>query len=188
MMEVLNTAATVGTFLVIAATAVAAILQLRHMRASNQIEAIQYAVNTFASAPMQRAITFVTDKLERHLEDPVFRAEILNGSFDPERHPERMVCNFQEQMGTYVYHGLIPFEIYMDVAVATPHALWEWLEQYIALRRRISDHPEAVYEYFEWLAAKSKAYATKYRNGVLAGKFARLPVRDRWPEEPVAEA
>src|SRR5690242_2467219 len=118
MLEVLNTAGTIGTFLVIAATAVAAMLQLRHMRASNQIEAIQYAVDKFASAPMQRAIAFVTNELEEKLEDPAFRDGILSGAFDPEHHPEHLVCNFQEQMGTYVYHGLIPFEIYMDVATA----------------------------------------------------------------------
>lgn len=187
MLEVLNTAATIGTFLVIAATAVAAVLQLRHMRASNQIEAIQYAVDTFASAPMQRAIAFVMNELEERLEDPAFRDGILSGAFDLEHHPEHLVCNFQEQMGTYVYHGLIPFEIYIDVAPATPHVLWEWLEPYIALRRRISDHPQALYEYFEWLAAKSKAYAIKFRGGVLAGKFERLPVRDRWPTESSPE-
>lgn len=186
MLEAINTLASVGTFLVIAATAVAAVLQLRHMRASNQIEAIQYAVTTFASPPIQRAIAFVLTELDAKLEEPGFRAEILKRSFDVEKHPERLVCNFQELMGTYVYHRLIPFDIYMDVAPATPHVLWDALEPYIAMRRRLSDHPQALYEYFEWLAAKSKAYATKYRAGVLAGRFDRLPVRDRYPDDPIA--
>lgn len=177
MLEVVSTAASVGTFLVIAATAVAAIFQLRHMRASNQIEAIQYAVDTFNSPRMQQAIAFVFNDLERRLQDPAYREDILRGVVDTEHQPERLVCNFQEQMGTYVYHKLVPFDIYMDVAMATPHTLWDALEPYIALRRQISDHPGALYEYFEWLAIKSRAYAIKYRAGVLAGRFPRAGVR-----------
>lgn len=188
MLEVLNTAATIGTFLVISATAVAAILQLRHLRASNQIEAIQYAVDTFGSSQMQRAIKFVLDDLEPRLDDPGFRGEVLDRSYDIERHPELLVCNFQELMGSYVYHGLIPFDIFMDVAPVTPNVLWRHVEPYIALRRKVSDHPQAVYEYFEWLAVKSAAYSRKYRAGVLDGKFERLPVRDRWPDEITTSA
>jgi len=40
MLEGLNTAAAVGTFLVIGATAIAALVQLRHMRVNNQIEGL----------------------------------------------------------------------------------------------------------------------------------------------------
>jgi hypothetical protein len=39
-LELVNALATLGTFLVIAATAIAAIVQLRHARSSNQIEAL----------------------------------------------------------------------------------------------------------------------------------------------------
>jgi hypothetical protein len=161
MVELINTAAGVGTFLVIAVTAVAAMFQLRHLRASNQIAAIQYAVDTFNSPRMQQAIAFVFNDLERRLQDPAYREDILRGVVDTEHQPERLVCNFQEQMGTYVYHKLIPFDIYMDVAMATP---------------QISDHPDALYEYFEWLAIKARAYAFKYRAGVLRGRLRRAPV------------
>jgi len=39
-LETWSTAASIGTFVVIAATAVAALAQLRHMRSSNQIAAV----------------------------------------------------------------------------------------------------------------------------------------------------
>jgi len=35
--EILSTAAAIGTFVVIAATAIAAVVQLRHLRAQNQL-------------------------------------------------------------------------------------------------------------------------------------------------------
>lgn len=187
MMELLNTVATVGTFLVIAATAVAAVLQLRHMRASNQFEAIQYAVEAHKDPAMQHAIQFVLTELAGRLEDPDFRRSISDRDLDVQRHPERIVCNFQELMGSYVRHRLIPFELYMDVVPVGPQILWEALEPYIAIRRRLSSHPLALYENFEWLAAKAQSYFLTNPRGVLEGKFQRLPVRDRWPEDPVRE-
>jgi len=39
-LELVNTAATLGTFVVIAATAVTAVIALRHARSSNQIAAL----------------------------------------------------------------------------------------------------------------------------------------------------
>lgn len=39
-LEVLSTAASVGTFVVIGATAIAAVVQLRHLRASNQLQGL----------------------------------------------------------------------------------------------------------------------------------------------------
>ena len=39
-LELLNTLASIGTFVVIGATAIAAVVQLRHMRANNQLEGL----------------------------------------------------------------------------------------------------------------------------------------------------
>jgi hypothetical protein len=40
MLELLNAVAAVGTFLVIGVTAIVALVQLRHMRVSNQLEGL----------------------------------------------------------------------------------------------------------------------------------------------------
>ena len=47
--ELLSTLASVGTFIVIGATAIAAIIQLRHMRGSNQIIALTECRETLES-------------------------------------------------------------------------------------------------------------------------------------------
>jgi hypothetical protein len=49
-LELLNTFATLGTFVVIAGTAIAAIVQLRHARSSNQIAAKRATVFCCAQA------------------------------------------------------------------------------------------------------------------------------------------
>jgi hypothetical protein len=59
-LEVVNTLATFGTFVVIAATAIAALVQLRHARSSNQIEALaemrQEAASSEIASPAFRTL------------------------------------------------------------------------------------------------------------------------------------
>ena len=62
MLEALSTAATVGTFIVIAATAVAAIVQLRHLRAQNELTGLR-------------------------MPDPSYRASVVDGTFDRSDNP-----------------------------------------------------------------------------------------------------
>ena len=62
--------ATLGTFIVIAASAVAALMQLRHMRGSNQIVALTECRETMESETFQNAREFVLMVLPELLKDP----------------------------------------------------------------------------------------------------------------------
>ena len=55
-LELWNTIGTVGTFVVIATTAIAAIVQLRHMRSSDQIAALNELRETIESEHYQAAV------------------------------------------------------------------------------------------------------------------------------------
>jgi hypothetical protein len=57
-LELVNTFATLGTFLVIAATAIAAIVPVRHMRGSNQIVALNELRETTETAGFRAAQLF----------------------------------------------------------------------------------------------------------------------------------
>ena len=60
-LQLVNTLATFGTFLVIAGTAIAALVQLRHARGSNQIAAL----TSYATAIQSRGV-FGSPELPRH--------------------------------------------------------------------------------------------------------------------------
>ena len=62
--------ATVGTFLVILASAIAALAQLRHMRGSNQIIALTECRETLESDGFRQAQQFVSYELPKRLRDP----------------------------------------------------------------------------------------------------------------------
>ncbi len=81
MFEILNTIAAIGTFLVIAATAIAAVVQLRHMRASNQLEGLLSVLARVEDANFNRWLT----DTQRQLPDsspigPIFKASSITRS------------------------------------------------------------------------------------------------------------
>ena len=76
--ELVNTIATLGTFVVIAATAIAAIVQLRHMRGSNQITALNKLRETMETPDFQAASHFVASELPAKLRDPAFRYQVVH--------------------------------------------------------------------------------------------------------------
>jgi len=57
--ETLSTAAAIGTFVVIAATAIAAVAQLRHLRAANQVSAVRVLMGEYDGAELRDAFHFV---------------------------------------------------------------------------------------------------------------------------------
>jgi hypothetical protein len=59
-LEAWSTVASLGTFLVVAATALAALVQLRHLRSSNQIAAITGMIDTLDSLIGLSPVTFLT--------------------------------------------------------------------------------------------------------------------------------
>jgi hypothetical protein len=75
-LELANTLATLGTFVVIAATAIAALLQLRHARSSNQIAALNELRETTETPAFLEASHFVQGGLSAKLQDPAFRYQV----------------------------------------------------------------------------------------------------------------
>jgi hypothetical protein len=85
-LEFVNTFATLGTFVVIAATAIAAIVQLRHMRGSNQITALNELRETMETPDFQAASHFVVTELPAKLRDPAFRYELAHRFARTDKH------------------------------------------------------------------------------------------------------
>ncbi len=77
-LELVNTFATLGTFVVIAATAIAAVVQLRHMRGSNQITALNELRETMETPDFQATSHFVGSELPAKLRDPAFRYQLVH--------------------------------------------------------------------------------------------------------------
>jgi hypothetical protein len=73
-LEVANTLATFGTFVVLAATA--AVVQLRHARSSNRIAALNELRKSTQAPDFCAAEHFVLNQLPAKLQDPAFRYQL----------------------------------------------------------------------------------------------------------------
>ena len=178
LLEWLNTLTAIGTFFVIAATAYAALIQLRHLRASNQLSGLLTILHYSQDAVGQEHRNFVLRDLETHLRDPDFRKSLEERPIDPRIHKELYVCNFFEQIGNYVKRGLVDEEAYLDTACDFVNLMWRRLEPVIAIMRRNRD--DTLYDNFEYLAARSRMWLERHPNGAYPANTPRIPVKDEW--------
>src|SRR4029077_21045772 len=95
-LEVWSTIASIGTFVVIAATAVTALVQLRHMRSNNQIAAVTQMQQTFESERFALQRRIVAEQIPNLIADPTGRAKLGAAVLPSELEALRDVGNFFE--------------------------------------------------------------------------------------------
>jgi hypothetical protein len=185
-LELVNTLATFGTFLVIAGTAIAAIVQLRHARTSNQIEALAELREGTEDPEMRSAERFVRHDLPEKLKDPTFRYQLANqGAMTAETQSAwseiRRVANFFENMGVLVKSGLADKSLVLDIFSGRLLTSWSRLAAVIALfRQSLGDN--ALWENFEYLAVLSQDWEAMYPNGTYPAGMRRIDLKYPWAE------
>lgn len=184
-LEFVNTFATLGTFLVIAATAIAAIVQLRHARGSNQIAALTELRDAFQSHEFADAMGFIETRLAGLLENAEFRYQWANRSartpeFREDIDKVRLIGNYFEDMGALMLVGLVDRESLCMIYSSDLTRAWEAMEPVVAIsRRRIG---KALWENFEYAAMLSFRWIKSHPDGAYPTGEQRLPVTDRWLE------
>jgi hypothetical protein len=183
-LEVLNTIGAVGTFLVIGATAIAAIVQLRHMRAANQLDAVLSLERDFRGPELQEAFRYVQRELPFKLRNPEYRAELeAIGFLDERTHLEVKACNWFNEMGTLVKNQLVTENAFMDLFSRLVINYWERLEPAIAVMRR--RRGDVMYHDFEYLAIRARTWLQLHPHGTFPSGMQRTPLRDPWAGEDV---
>jgi Domain of unknown function (DUF4760) len=184
LLELINTLATLGTFLVIAATAVAAIIQLRHARSSNQLAAINELRANHQTPEFTKAVEFLLVGLSDRLADPEFRHALADRS--AQTHDSRpdidkigLIANSYEVMGVLVRTGLVDKRIVLDIWSNLVVIAWEKLAPVTAILRR---KDESIWENFEYLAMLSQDFIAAYPRGTYPAGFRRLPLNDVFAE------
>src|SRR6516225_2718268 len=131
-LELWNTFATFGTFVVIAATAIAALVQLRHARGSNQIAALTQLAEAQETQQFDVADHFIRSDLAAKLQDPEFRYQIANRAARTAENITLMrqvstVGNYWENMGLLVRTGLVDRDLAMNIYADTAAVTWNEL-------------------------------------------------------------
>ncbi len=178
---------TLGTFLVIAASAIAALIQLRHMRGSNQIAALTEFRETMESNKFQTAQTFVSFELPKRLKDPVERVNATTVPFSGEYAAISTVANVFESLGGLIKSGVIDRDVACDVFAYMVIRNWDVMLPLITHLRRTLDNP-ALWENFEYLTLLSKRFQANHPGGAYPSGEPRLPEDDSLTRAIAGEA
>jgi hypothetical protein len=177
--EQLNILTSLATFLVLTAAAIAALVQLRHIRANNECSAFSAAFELWYSPQVQASLGFIQNELPAKMEDPAFRRELdTAGPVDRARHPELHWIDFMDNIGVYVMLGNLRENMILHAASQLIVTLWHTLSPTVAIMRR--KRGPQLYISFEYLARRAQLWNERYPDGYVPRGFERLPNPDIW--------
>jgi hypothetical protein len=182
-LELVNTLATFGTFVVIAATAIAAIVQLRHARSSNHILALNELRETMESPDFIDARHFVETELSAKLTDPAFRYQVGRPSArTDEMRPLigriNAIGNFFEGVGMLAKNRLVDRQLVLEMWSGIVIQSWEVLAPMAAIMRRRAG--DALWENFEFLTVLAQDWIAAHPKGDYPAYVRRIAIKDEW--------
>jgi|HubBroStandDraft_4_1064222.scaffolds.fasta_scaffold00005_164 hypothetical protein len=184
-LEILNTTAALGTFLVITATAIAALIQLRHARSSNQIAALNELRASQQTDHFIKALHCVYSELPLRIHDPEFRYQLTHRN---ERTPEfnevlskvEAVGDSYENFGVLAKAELVDRRLLLDFYTAVVLDAWAALIDTTAILR--AHYGSSIWENFEYLAVLAQDWNAARPNGSYPRGLRRIEVPNRWRE------
>lgn len=185
-LEALNSVAAVGTFVVIGATAIAAVIQLRHLRASNQLQGLLTVLARVEDANFNEWVDGARRLIAERMPDPAYRRSIVDGTFETSNNPWLNLANSYEWVGSLVRQGLISEAAFMDVYSSVVIRAWRIVEEITALRRRKSG--PAIWENFEYIFVRAQMWEDRYPSGAYPKAVPRAKIADKWLSADAATA
>jgi hypothetical protein len=163
-----------ATLVVIAATAIAAIVQLRHLRASNQVNAFFAIMSQWNSEALQAAYATFLRELPNKLADPKYVKRLKDPSqrLDRASNQEFLIFDFWEQVGTFAKRGLIDETILLDIVSAQVLGAWQAGEPVITIVRERTGL--ATFENFEYLAVRAAFWQKHFPDGTYPSRLPRM--------------
>jgi len=151
-----------ATLIVIAASAIAAIVQLRHLRAGNQLSGLITVFGMLQDPSVRELVNYVRQELSDRLKNGHFCETLLEIPVDRQKHRELYLCDMYNHIGSFVRSGLIDERTYLQTDWYNVNLYWGLLAEVIAIVRSNRPH---VFENFEYLAARAKAWIEKHPGG-----------------------
>lgn len=160
--EAIGAISALGTLLVIAATAVAALVQLRHLRRSNQLTGLLSVLKLFQDPHFHQLIDFVRSELPERMKDPEFVAGLEATPVDRKRHPELHVADMYEEIGSYVRCDLIDEDYFLQAHWYNVLLYWKLLLPVMSLVRKSRPY---TWENFEYLTTRAQSWSDRHPHG-----------------------
>jgi hypothetical protein len=169
-LEVVSTLASVGTFVVILASAIAAVVQLRHLRAGNDLQGLLKVLEMAYEPAIQDAFDFLTHDFPERIRDPAFQRELEMHPIDSHVHKELIAMEYYERLGSFVKNHLIDRRLYLDCS--SPELYWDSLAPVIGTLRK--KQGMSAYENFEYLVVSAQDWNAAHPSGNYPAGMRRL--------------
>lgn len=183
--DVISAWVSVASLVLVAGSVLAAIVQLRHLRSSNQLEALLSVEETFRSNEMQSALKYMQLDMPDRLKDPKYRRDLFEiGFVDTDDHPELLLCNWFNEMGVILKHDFVREDAFMDMFARLIVFCWRQLGPIVALMRR--NRGDVQYHDFEYLAVRAQDWLKRNPQGVFPRNVPRDSPADPWREADLA--
>jgi hypothetical protein len=163
----------VATLVVVGAASVAAIIQLHHLRTSNQLNALLEIMNQWNLPAVQPALGELR-KMPQKMNDAQYLEALKSpGPMDRAAYPEFLALDLWEQIGTYCKYGLVDEDILLDITASQVTSAWKHAEPAITIIRERTG-PWTL-ENFEYLAVRAKRWSQQHPKGAYPSKLSRMP-------------
>jgi hypothetical protein len=160
--ESISAVVSIVSVAVLAAATIAAVVQIRHLRAGNQLEGFLEISRGLESPELLHARAFVELELPKKLADHQYREELLSGRFDVLQHPETRIGNFWEKMGPLIRHGVLEAPIFYDFFAHRCALRWHQLLPVVELVRQ---NDPLMWGDFQYIAERCQTYLDQRRRG-----------------------
>lgn len=156
-LEIVNAIASIGTLVVVAAAATAAIVQLRHLRAANLLTAFLEFDDRWSSSEYVQARHFIRHELPGRIRSAEFQRSLPQNSTEEARHVI-LILDYFELAGLLVKRGVLDKAIFLDAYGPAVVREWERLHECTALLRAESP---AAFVNFEYLYVTARDFMSK---------------------------
>jgi hypothetical protein len=192
-LQVLDTIASLITVTIVAVTAIAALVQLRHLRAGNQVDALISVGEKLDRREFTDALALANSSLNEALADRAYRdyeVSIFRRLPPPQveqryvdmHHAVVLVGNTFDLMGLLVKNQIVDANIFLDQYCGIATGSWKVQANYTALGREATAS-DTVWENFEYLAVLSEDWMRRNPRSYPRG-VRRLDIHSPWPVPP----
>lgn len=159
-----NALVSTATLVVVATASIAAFRQIRHLRAQTSLEGFLKILDDWRDPAFTADRQYVTNELPAKLTEPGYLDDLDRPKHvNRAKHRELNVCDWYEQIGSYLKYGLLDEQIMLDVSSSSVNAMWAALAPVI-LRMRAT-RGDALYENFEYFAARGVLFQRAHPAG-----------------------
>ena len=182
-LELINTIASVATTVIVAAAAVAALVQLRHLRGANQISGQLALRQVLLDRDFLEAVGRARQEVPKLMKEPAFRKYVadyhLGLADDNERYDSLyeeilLVGRNLENIGNMVRNGLTDGRIFIEQWSPLVITAWDAIEPLLRIRR-VAEQADYAWEDFEYLTVLARHWIAENRSAYPAGVERILP-------------